>query len=1717
MSRRKKRGSLAVEHLDQRLVLDGSAISPAVFFGPTPYTSDADTPAAFHPLPECASFVHDVEDFEDGTLDFGLAASAGSVLAPGAQTDSVDADQDGVIDGFGTAGHSWSTTGNTVTITLPSLMQSAGLVWTDGDPTLTDVVFEAFDESSNSLGTINAGAIADGSLTGETGEDRFFGASYGDGVATGITEITITNVGGTGLEIDHIRWADWSASCLVDAELDSVLSDAAPAEGQEFTWTLTATNNDAETATAVTGLTVDVTIPSGLTHVSDDSGGSFDGSVWTIGSLASGASAALKITLEPTVGTSGSNLDLGAEVLAANETDLDSTPANSATTPGEDDDLTDTVSPVPNTPPVITSDGGGSTAAVDVGEGIVGVTTVSATDVEDDASSTPLSYAISGGADQSAFTIDSASGALTLVAPPSFDTPTDANGDNVYVVQVIAIDSGAPTLIDSQTISVSVTDAPVITSDGGGDTAALGIVENQTQVTTVTATDVEDDAASIALTYSIASGVDQTEFVIDSVTGVLSFVNPPDFESPNDADADNVYEVQISVIDSDGLSDLQSLTVEVSDGNDPPVITSDGGGATASVNVLENLVNVTTVAATDAEDDVVPTPLTYGIGGGVDAGAFSIDSMSGLLTFLSPPNFEAPTDLDSDNTYEVAVTVTDSDQLTDVQVVSVVVTNSSESPTITSDGGGATASVDAAELQTAVTTVTASDDEDDATSTALGFSITSGADSGAFTIDTNGVLTFAAAPTYETPTDSNTDNVYEVEVTVTDSDGLTDVQAISVTVTDSPVITSNGGGDNAATSLAEGQASVTTVTATDVEDDLAALGLTFAVSGGADASAFAIDSASGILSFASIPDFENPSDTGGDNVYDVIVAATDSDGQMDTQAIAVTITDSNDPPVITSDGGGATASVTTLDGQVAVTTVAATDPEQGPLSYSIVGGADQAAFAIGAVSGVLTFNSPPSYASPTDSNSDNVYEVEILAVDSGSPVQVDNQAISVRVVVPPVITSDGGGPTANIAQTENETAVTTVTATDAEDDASQTSLAYSITGGDDAAAFSVDSASGALSFITAPDFETPSDLGADNQYDVIVTVTDSDSLTDSQAIAITVSDADDPPVITSNGGGDTATVNATENETSVTTVTATDLEDDASSTPLAYSIAGGADAAAFTIDSVSGVLEFNTAPNFENPADANEDNIYEVVVAATDSDSLTDTQMLSVSVSDVFDPTIDLEVAASVDDALVGTNRVLMWTVHVTNAAEEANVPATGVVIENVMPTGLTAASVTSSNGTFADGTWSLTSPIEPGATDTLTFLTPLDVVIPADTELINLAYVSQANEADFDSTPGDMDVAEDDADSASLLVPPPVVPAPSVSVDGNVVIAVATAGDDLVELVMGDNNHVLNISGFTYTYDASVVDTFHIGGSTGTNSVRVVGTSLDDVASVLGPNGEISTSAYSVNTYSFDATSFDGGGGNDSIQLYGSNEADILSGSHGHSTLITPDHLFDAIGFERVDAFGRDGADFASLVGGAADDDLYVFPTYEVLQDAGSLQKTKGFERVDATGGGGGFDHAHVFDTAGDDDFVAFPTHTYLNSGERIVYAGGFDRTDASAVNGGGDDRASFFDDDSAVDDFVAGIGYAQMSNANYVNRAEGFEQNVATSRGGADSAQLLDLTSADLLYGRSDFASVLGTNRDDTANGFDPVAAEALGNETPTSDVADIDYVLTSQGDWL
>ena len=103
----------------------------------------------------------------------------------------------------------------------------------------------------------------------------------------------------------------------------------------------------------------------------------------------------------------------------------------------------------------------------------------------------------------------------------------------------------------------------------------------------------------------------------------------------------------------------------------------------------------------------------------------------------------------------------------------------------------------------------------------------------------------------------------------------------------------------------------------------------------------------------------------------------------------------------------------------------------------------------------------------------------------------------------PVLTIDNA-----VTIDENTTDVTTAQVTDVDG----TTATYSLSGAD-AALFTIDQTTGALSFVTAPDFEAPEDDGADNVYNVTVTATDEFGGTDSADVAVTVADVLELPVI----------------------------------------------------------------------------------------------------------------------------------------------------------------------------------------------------------------------------------------------------------------------------------------------------------------------------------------------------------------------------------------------------------------------------------------------------------------------------------------------------------------------------------------------------------------------------------------------------------------------------
>mgnify|MGYP000846254183 FL=1 len=382
---------------------------------------------------------------------------------------------------------------------------------------------------------------------------------------------------------------------------------------------------------------------------------------------------------------------------------------------------------------------------------------------------------------------------------------------------------------------------------------------------------------STSISYSITGGPDSSYFSMSGNT--LSFSGAADYEAPSDLNKDGVYEVYVQT-SSGNSSSTQTVYVRLTDVPEPPKIN------TASINdVSENTNIIATISATDQD---AGSSLVFSLldsGGSKDEKLLSIDSSTGAITFTTAPDYEAPKDLNADNTIFFTVVVSDG-SLSTQQDFTFAITNVNETPVV----DASTTEFSIAESTTSVGTISASDQDSGST---ISFSLATGdsaIDDGLFAIDSEtGAISFLSPPNFESPGDKDADNIYNFTVIASDG-SLSSSQAMSVTITDineGPVFSSIA----SAQSYVENSGSTISVIASDVDSS----SLSYTLSG-ADASKFIVSS-SGVLSFVSGPDYEAPSDSGVNNIYNVSVEVSDG---TNSSSVSLVITVSDD----TSDNYG---------------------------------------------------------------------------------------------------------------------------------------------------------------------------------------------------------------------------------------------------------------------------------------------------------------------------------------------------------------------------------------------------------------------------------------------------------------------------------------------------------------------------------------------------------------------------------------------------------------------------------------------------------------------------------------------------------------------------------------------------------------------------------------------------------------------------------------------
>jgi len=481
-----------------------------------------------------------------------------------------------------------------------------------------------------------------------------------------------------------------------------------------------------------------------------------------------------------------------------------------------------------------------------------------------------------------------------------------------------------------------------------------------------------------------------------------------------------------------------------------------------------------------------------------------------------------------------------------------------------------------AENTTAIGTVTATDADGDS----LAYFI-QGDDSSLVTL-TGNTLAFSAAPDFEAPADANSDNVYEVTVVVSDGSAK-DAKDLSISVTNV-----NEGPQlivNSSYSVAENTTTVATATVSD-----ASTAVTFALSG-ADAAAMTIGESSGVIAFASAPDFENPTDVGADNVYNVTVSATDDAGSNSAD-VAVTVTD-----VLECTGAC----------DLFISEYAEGSSNNKYLEIANFTGAevDLAGYALPSVSNAPSTDGEHEYWNP------DIFGANATIADGDVWVvcHPDSDATIIeRCDSEHTYMSNGDDGYKLVKGTEESYTVVDTLGDFMGDPGSGWDICGVASGTQDHTLVKKEGKEGNA------DWNASRGTTADD-CDWIVAEKDAFMLTDWDGLGSHCYDSSNDSVTFTSD----ATFSVAENSTAVGTVAAGVAGCNSGDTvTMALS---GADAALFTIDA-AGALAFAAAPDFETPGSASGTNDYTVVVTAT-AGSVSADQTITVTVTDVeeADPT----------------------------------------------------------------------------------------------------------------------------------------------------------------------------------------------------------------------------------------------------------------------------------------------------------------------------------------------------------------------------------------------------------------------------------------------------------------------------------------------------------------
>ena len=734
-------------------------------------------------------------------------------------------------------------------------------------------------------------------------------------------------------------------------------------------------------------------------------------------------------------------------------------------------------------------------------------------------------------------------------------------------------------------------------------------------------TDPDSDALSITINSVPAGGSlnkadgdlisSGNTLSVEDLTG-LTFT--PDANVSSDIVA--MGSLSYTVTDTKGGSASSSVTISVNALQDPPTIDSD-----STVSVDENNTVVLSVSGNDVDEDT----LVYSISGGSDGDLFQIDSSSGELSFLNKADFEQPSDSDTNNQYEVEVTVDDSNGNMVSQNLVITVTDKDSIITLSN------LSLDENSTGTNIGSLSSYIDDTSSTDT-VSYSV-SGTGSelfevveGELKLKVDSSADFEILSSYAltiTATSGTANTAFDFNITindVNDSPSAIDLSSIGVSEKiDGAVVgtistADQDTGDTHTYAISDDRFEIIDGslklkagnTVEYVTEPSIAITITSTDSAGVEFSKdfsilvgsiqlssneFGENSDGAIVGTLSITDPDFTSNvtytlTGDDSdffelvnnqlklkdgnsadfetkaTYNLTITADDDEANSASLDYTINVTNVNEQP--TSITLGSTSfNENSLSETIGVVSTADVDSTDSH-TYEL-SGADAESFEIVSSSLKLKDSISANYEVK------NSYAITITSTDSGGLTASEDFSLTVNDIndAPSAIE------VSNLQTDENSIGALLDSIVITDEDAASETYSYEISG-DDADSFEVVEGQLKVKSDVSLDYETKA------SYSITLTATDSTNLSISKDLTITATNLNDnDPIFTS-----ASSFNLVENQNFVGTVTATDAD---GSSNLTYSISGGDDASLFSIDSSTGQLTLQSATSSitstETPAD----------------------------------------------------------------------------------------------------------------------------------------------------------------------------------------------------------------------------------------------------------------------------------------------------------------------------------------------------------------------------------------------------------------------------------------------------------------------------------------------------------------------------------------------------